>query len=46
MEAEDATYKYHDYFHYSLSPIVIIIVIIVPTTAQRTPKSKNIGVFI
>ena len=38
---ENTTNKDHDNFHYSFSPIEIIIVIIVPTTAHKTPKSKT-----
>src|SRR5699024_11131728 len=34
------------YFHYSFSPIANIIVIIVPTTAHKTPKSKKVAVCI
>src|SRR5699024_1859688 len=44
--SENTTNKDHHYFHYSFSPIANIIVIIVPTTAHKTPKSKNVAVCI
>src|SRR5699024_9553662 len=44
--SENTTNKNHHYFHYSFSPIANIIVIIVPTTAHKTPKSKNVAVCI
>src|SRR5699024_8793568 len=44
--SENTTNKNHHYFHYSFSPIANIIVIIVPTTAHKTPKSKKVAVCI
>src|SRR5699024_934215 len=44
--SENTTNKNHHYFHYSFSPIANIIVIIVTTTAHKTPKSKKVAVCI